>query len=108
MALQANRQIEPKGSVCMKIKYSKFEVDTSLELPLNQEEWHEILMNEYFKHHINIQPKNSDCSVLISKDEVFLWHVQELLSGDEQRATEALRSIIYNREQRLITLRKAL
>jgi hypothetical protein len=92
----------------MKIKYSKFEVNTSLELPLNQEEWHEILMNEYFKHHIEIRPKNSEHSTSISKDEVFLWHVQELLSGDEQRATEALRSIIYNREQRLNILRKAL
>ena len=92
----------------MRIKYSKFEVDTGLELPLEEEKWHEILMNEYFKHHIYIQPKNSEYSVLISKDEVFLWHVQELLSGDERRATEALQSIIYNREQHLITLRKAL
>ena len=92
----------------MKIQYSKFEVDTSLELPLNQEEWHEILMNEYFKHHIKIQPKNSEHSVLISKDEVFLWHVQELLSKDEERAIEALRSIIFNREEEIKDLRKAL
>jgi len=90
----------------MKIKYSKFEVDTSLELPLEEEKWHDILMNEFFRHNIHITTKEG--TIRISKEEVFLWHVQELLSGDEQRATEALQSIIYNREQELITLRKAL
>lgn len=91
----------------MRIKYSKFEVETSLELPLNEENWHDILMNEFFRHHIYITTKEGN-KIRISKEEVFLWHVQELLSGDEQRATEALRSIIYNRGLELANLRKAL
>lgn len=90
----------------MRIKYSKFEVDTSLELPLNEEDWHETLMNEYFKHHINILTKDS--RIRISKDELFYIQVEGLLSGDEQEAIEALRSIIYNREQALDNLRKVL
>lgn len=91
----------------MRIKYSKFEVDTSLELPLNQEEWHDILMNEYFRHHIYITTKEGN-NIRISKEEVYLVDVQELLSGNEQEATAALRSIIFNREQALDNLRKAL
>lgn len=91
----------------MRIKYSKFEVDTSLELPLEEGKWHDILMNEFFRHHIYITTKEGE-KIRISKEEVFLWHVQELLSGDEQRATEALRSIIFKQEQSLNNLRKAL
>lgn len=92
----------------MRIKYSKFEVDTSLELPLDQEKWHNILVNEFFKHHIKILPKDSELIMLIFKEEVFLWHVQELLSGDEQRALDAIRSIIRNREYEINNLKKVL
>lgn len=91
----------------MKIKYSKFEVDTSLELPLEEEKWHDILMDEFFRHHIYITTQEGK-KIRISKEEVFLWHVQELLSKNEERATEALRSIIFNREQELYILKKAL
>lgn len=88
----------------MRIKYSKFEVDTSLELPLN--EWHEILCNEYFKHHIHILTK--DNRIRISKEELFYSQVEGLLSGNEEQATEALRSIIFNIEDKLHELMKAL
>ena len=91
----------------MRIKYSKFEVETSLELPLEEEKWHEILQNEFFRHHIYITTQEGK-KIRISKEEVFLWHVQELLSKDEERATEALRSIIFNREEEIKDLRKAL
>lgn len=90
----------------MRIKYSKFEVDTSLELSLNEESWHETLRNEYFKHHIHILTKDS--RIRISKEELFYTQVEGLLSGNEQEATEALRSIIFNREQQIDNLRKAL
>ena len=90
----------------MRIKYPKFEVDTSLELSLDEENWHEMLRNEYFKHHIHILTK--DNRTTISKDELFYIQVKGLLSGNEQEATEALSSIIFNREQQINDLRKAL
>lgn len=90
----------------MRIKYSKFEVDTSLELSLSEENWHEALRNEYFRHHIHILTE--DCRIFISKDELFYDQVEGLLSGNEQEATEALRSIIFNMEDKLQNLRKAL
>lgn len=75
----------------MKIEYKTFTVETALEEAPTT--------NNFFKHYIFVTPKNAEWGTIIHNSEVCLPHVQELMSGDESLALQAIESILYNREQ---------
>lgn len=75
----------------MKIEYSNFTVETSLEEAPTTD--------NFFKYHIFVTPEGAEWAEIIHCSEVCLPHVQELMSGDESLALQAIKSILYNREQ---------
>lgn len=83
----------------LKVSYKEFDVTTDLTLPVTEE--------NYYRHSLKIWPKN-DPAIRISREEVFRGQVEGLLSGNEQEAKDALRSIIWNREDNLNNLKKLL
>ncbi len=82
----------------MKVEYSNFSVESAHELPITVE--------NYFQHDMIVYVKGADFGQRLYRQELFMDQVEGLLSGDEEKAKQALQSIIYNREYELNELKK--
>lgn len=82
----------------MKVKYSNFSVESGHELPITVE--------NYFKHDMIVYFKGADFGQRLYRQELFMCQVEDLLSGDEDKAKQALTSVINNREYELNELKK--
>jgi len=82
----------------MKVEYSNFSVESSHELPITAE--------NYFKHDMIVYVKGADFGQRLYRQELFMCQVEDLLSGDEEKAKQALASVICNREYQLNELKK--
>ena len=82
----------------MRVEYSNFSVESAHELPITTE--------NYFKHDMIVYVKGADFGQRLYRQELFMCQVEDLLSGDEDKANQALQSVIYNREYELNELKK--
>ena len=65
-----------------------------------------VTVDNYFKYDICINKADGKYVMRISKEELWLSQAEDLLSGDETLAQQALDSVIYNREYELDILKR--
>ena len=80
------------------VQYKEWQVQT-----YNDES---VTVDNYFKYDITINTADGEYVTTIRKEELWLSQAEQLLSGDETLAQQALDSVIHNREYELNILKR--
>lgn len=80
------------------VQYKEWQVQTYNDGP--------VTADNYFKYDITINKADGKFVTRISKGELWLSQAEQLLSGDETLAQQALDSIIFDRECELDSLKE--